>query len=77
MTRNPNLNRLVLLGVGGADGNLRILQVAQHDIVTRGKRNSGQGGIQPHGGIVGKGDFRGLSPEQPSGFLSGLNAGFA
>ena len=62
MTRNPNLNRLVLLGVGDTDGNLRIFQVAQHNIVTRGKRNGGQGGIQPHGGIVGKGDFRGAEP---------------
>ena len=77
MTRNPNLNCPMLLGVGGANGNLRIFQVAQHDIVTRGKRDGGQGGIQPHGGVVGKGDFCGLSPEQPSGFLSGLNARFA
>ena len=77
MTRYPDLNRLVLPGVGGADGHLRIFQVAQHDIVTGGKRNGGQGGIQPHGGIVGKGDFRGLSLEQPGGFLSGLNSGLA
>ena len=76
MTCNPNLNCLMLLGVRGADGNLRILQVAQHNIVPRRKRNGSQGGVQPHGGIIGKGDFRRLSSEQPSGFLSGLNARF-
>ena len=75
MARNPHLNRLLLLGVGGADGNLRVFQVAQHDIVTRRKRNGGQGSIQPHSGIVGEGDFRGLGPEQPGGFLSGPNSG--
>ena len=77
MPRHPDFNCLLLLGVGGTDGNLRIFQVAQHNIVPRRKGNGSQGGIQPHSRIVGKSDFCGLGREQPGSFLSGLNARFA